>query len=259
MIKRVLLYFALLLWFVVPLSAQPTIFIEDESIDPNSNISIDVKMSDFIDIVSIQFTINWDSAFLKFDSVSISDPSVLPEYNSANIGTTNAHLGKLITSWVSPDLSGVTLDDSTALFILHYTVLGAAGNSSEIDITNTEFSNGNGDVLDGTVESGTVTVLQSNGIENSNLQINHAFTLYQNEPNPFDNQTVIKFDVHEPSDFVLEVYDLKGSLVYAHKAYYLSGNQTIILSKEMLPLVGTYFYKLKTKDYFITNRMILVR
>lgn len=153
----------------------------------------------------------------------------------------------------------MTLEDSATIFTLHYTVLGAADSSSVIDITNTEFSNEAGDILDVTVETGTVTVLQSNGIENSIIQSNQTFTLYQNEPNPFDNQTVIRFDVNEPSDFILEVYDSKGSLVHAHKAYYLAGNQAITLNEKMLKGKGTYFYKLKTKDYFITNRMILVR
>ncbi len=266
MTKRVLLYFALLLWFVVPVTAQPTIFIEDQSVDPNTSTTVDVKISGFLDILSVQFSVNWDSDMLQFDSISIDEIGVLPDLNASNFGTTNSHLGRFTTSWFNPSLVGVEVEDSSTIFTIHYQVLGDPGTSSDVGISDDplaiEISYEDGTVLDIsdiTLENGTVNVLQAMAVENLLVQSNQAFTLYQNEPNPFDNQTVIRFDVNEASDFVLEVYDSKGALIHAHNDYYLTGSQSITIDKEILPAIGTYFYKLKTKDYFITNRMILVR
>jgi len=263
MIKRILLYFALLLWFVVPVTAQPTIFVENLSTDVGHSFTASVKVSDFKDIVSMQFSVNWDALLFQFDSLTVNENSMLPEYYPSNFGTTLSDQGKLTTSWFDQALAGVSIPDSTTLFTLHYQHLGVVGTSSEITITGDpteiEVSDVNSNILEVAVESGTVTVLEAMGINDLGIQSNEAFTLFQNEPNPFDNQTVIRFDVREPSDFILEVYDTKGTLIHSEQAHYLKGNQTITLQEEVLPTVGAYFYKLKTKDYFITNRMILVR
>lgn len=265
MIKRVLLYFALLLWFVVPVTAQPTIFIEDQTIDPVTNISIEVQVTGFIDILSLQFSVNWDPAFLQFENVSPggveSDP--LPDYNLSNFGTTMSDTGKLTTSWFSQSLQGITLPDSATLFTINFQVLGESGDSTETAITSMplmiEFYNENGDELNVSVAPGTLTILSPNSTEEVPAQLNKLFTSYQNEPNPFKDETVIKFDVHQAADFFFEIYDTKGNLIYTKKYFYAKGKQSIILNSKILPSSGIYFYKLKTSDYFITNRMILVR
>lgn len=262
MTKQVLLYFALLLWFVVPVMAQPTIFTEDLSVDTNQKIEVDVKVADFTEILSMQFSVNWTPSVLQFDSVSVN-VDALPDYSAASgFGTSSTSSGKLSTSWFDPALAGVTLASNTSIFTIHFTVLGLSGSDSEVQITGDpvmiEVSNTDSEILDVNTENGTVSVLSSTGINELLVQSNKNFTLFQNEPNPFDNQTVISFDVHEPSNFVLEVYDTKGTLIHTQNAHYLKGIQSITIEKEILPTVGAYFYKLKTKDYFITNRMILV-
>ncbi len=261
MIKRVLLYFALLLWFVVPVTAQPTIFVEDTSVDPLENIEIEVKVADFENIGSMQFSVNWDPAFLQFDSVSVGATPVLPDYSNASIGQTMTAQGKLGTLWFEQNLNTITLADSTAIFKIFFAVLATEG-SSEVSITDDpidiELSDGANPVTT-LVESGTVTVLEPNSTDDLRVQSNHAFTLFQNEPNPFVNQTVVRFEVYQPSDFTLEVYDSKGAIIFSQSDYYLNGNHAITIDEKLMPVEGIYFYKLKTKDYFITNRMILVR
>ena len=66
MIKDLLLYFALLLWFVVPLQAQPTIFAEDVEGKPGDEIEVLVKAENFVDVVAMQFTFEWDADVLEF-------------------------------------------------------------------------------------------------------------------------------------------------------------------------------------------------
>jgi len=110
MTKRVLLYFALLLWFVVPVTAHPTIFVEDSSADPLENITADVKVSGFSEIAGMQFSVNWDATVLQFDSVSINSVDGLPDYfYPGNIGTQVSNEGKLTTLWFDQGQTGVTL------------------------------------------------------------------------------------------------------------------------------------------------------
>lgn len=264
MTKRVLLYFALLLWFVVPSLAQPTIFVESTSIVPNEQTTVLVRLADFEKLVSMQFSVNWDPAVLQFDSVATS--GILPDYSSTNFGFNSVAQGDLLTSWVDMSLQGVDIADTVQIFTIHFTGVGNIGENTTVEITGEpsviEFSTADGVIFgenDLTIQNGTVTVEEPNSVHDLRVQSNAAFTLYQNEPNPFENQTIIRFDVREASDFNLEIYDPKGTKVYEIKHFYATGSHSIQLDRNMLPANGTYFYKLKTKDYFITNRMILVR
>ena len=125
--KDILLYFALLLWFVVPVTAQPTIFFPMETTEPGSSISLDFKVVDFVDMQSMQFSVNWNPNVLQFDS--ISNLNVLSDYTIANFGTNATQLGKLTTYWVDNQFLGVTLDDSTAVFSLNFNVIGVPDSS----------------------------------------------------------------------------------------------------------------------------------
>ncbi|NOY37155.1 MAG: T9SS type A sorting domain-containing protein [Chlorobi bacterium] len=83
--------------------------------------------------------------------------------------------------------------------------------------------------------------------------------LFQNAPNPFQNDTEIKyklaFDVQEA---VLYVYDLQGKEI---KSYRLTGNglgNVIIKGNELEP--GMYIYSLVVDKQLIdTKRMIITR
>ena len=260
--KDILLYFALLLWFVVPVTAQPTIFTPTETVEPGASISIDVSVVDFEDIVGMQFSVNWDSAVLQFENVS--NFNALPDYSAANFGTNSTHLGKLSTLWVDSQLYGISLNDSSILFTIVFTVMGTDNTTSLISIsddpTPIEVSDKDGNVLPVITEDGMITVVGPLSVEPSIKALsNELFTLYQNEPNPFDNQTIIGFDLRASSEVEFLFYDINGKLVYSSKNQFLEGKNSITINADKLPGLGTYFYTLKTNDYSLTNKMVLLR
>jgi uncharacterized membrane protein len=85
------------------------------------------------------------------------------------------------------------------------------------------------------------------------------FELAQNYPNPFRERTTIKYCVPEKMKIRLEVFDSQGNKVKTlvdeikeagtHKVEFNSKNIEI----------GEYLYKLKSKDYFETKKMVLLR
>jgi hypothetical protein len=260
--KDILLYFALLLWFVVPVTAQPTIFTPTETVEPGSSISVDVSVVDFENILAMQFSINWNPEVLEFNSISSFE--ALPDYSSANFGTNAAHLGKLSTLWVDNLLSGVTLDDSSSLFTIYFTVVGADESSSLVaiasDPTPIEISDIDGNVLPVILDNGMITVVGPLSIDPSlTVQSNDLFTMYQNEPNPFDNQSVIRFDLRESTEVEFLLYNVNGKLVHSSKDYFLEGENSLTINADKLPGSGTYLYTLKTNDYSLTNKMVLLR
>ena len=86
-----------------------------------------------------------------------------------------------------------------------------------------------------------------------------TFSLEQNYPNPFANQTTIRFDVEKAGPVELEVFNISGqkvaTLVSGSTA---AGTHSVTFDGSRLPS-GTYLYRLKTTSGIVSKRMVLVR
>jgi hypothetical protein len=85
------------------------------------------------------------------------------------------------------------------------------------------------------------------------------FILAQNYPNPFNARTTIRFDLPEPQDVELTIYDLLGRKVQTLlDEYRQAGNHTVTFDASYLPS-GVYFYRLRAGDVVETKRMVLLK
>lgn len=98
-----------------------------------------------------------------------------------------------------------------------------------------------------------------NFIKIKKLTINKQFTLFQNYPNPFNPKTVIRFQIPEASETVLNIYDVQGRLVEKLLNQYLEeGIHSFELDGSKLPS-GIYFYELRSGNYKATKKMLLIK
>jgi hypothetical protein len=87
-----------------------------------------------------------------------------------------------------------------------------------------------------------------------------GFELYQNEPNPVSDKTIIGFYLPEAAAATLSIYDETGRLVYAQKGSYPKGNSSITLNAAVLKgASGGLYYKLDTGTDVATKKMIVVK
>jgi len=88
-----------------------------------------------------------------------------------------------------------------------------------------------------------------------------GYALYQNEPNPFDGKTRIKFVLPYAQEASLIFYDVDGSIKEELKGFYESGqNQVEIQQKDWMVESNVIYYRLKTDKYTSKTRtMTLVR
>ena len=84
------------------------------------------------------------------------------------------------------------------------------------------------------------------------------FEVMQNEPNPFDNYTRIRFSL--PSDGVVRfnVYNLAGKLLYNHEQSYKGGLNEIQLSKEQIKEKGVMLYEVEFGGVKTTRKMLIM-
>lgn len=130
------------------------------------SVCLSITTTGFEDIVSIQYSMHWDTDILEFTGVQAFGA---PDMSASNFGTTLAPAGALTVSWFEqqfPFTSGVTLVDGTLLYQVCFTVIGTSGQVSDftfdgcpaaIQVTNT----GSEVILPG-FNAGSVTVIGGN-------------------------------------------------------------------------------------------------
>jgi endonuclease/exonuclease/phosphatase family metal-dependent hydrolase len=85
------------------------------------------------------------------------------------------------------------------------------------------------------------------------------FQLYPNWPNPFNSQTLIRYEVAAPGPVRLQVYDLLGRRVATlAESFQSPGTHTVAFVARGLAS-GTYFYSLETAQTVQTRSMLLVK
>ncbi len=86
-----------------------------------------------------------------------------------------------------------------------------------------------------------------------------GFELSQNEPNPFSNNTVVRFQLPESTTATFSVFDAEGRIVYRQTADYGQGEHSVTLDKTHLGMSGVLFYKLEAGAHVAWRKMVLLR
>ncbi len=91
-------------------------------------------------------------------------------------------------------------------------------------------------------------------------EVPEEFVLHQNFPNPFNPETVIRFEVPERAEISITVYDALGREVnrLVKNEFYNEGIYEVRFSGESLP-AGMYFYSLNSRENTLTRKMAIVK
>ncbi len=136
------------------------LFLSDESGPSGSNVCLDITTQDFTNIVSMQYSINYDASLLSYTG---SQGYNLVNLSASNIANPSA--GNITVSWLSNDLSnGTTVTDGTSIFQICFDLIGPndCGNPISIDFSGTpvaiEISDSQGNLVNFTGVSGSVLI-----------------------------------------------------------------------------------------------------
>ncbi len=116
----------------VPCSGLELIF-EQSTIAPNGLGCISLITNNFDQMLSLQFTINYDPAVINFNSAINLNPLFGTSLDQSNIGTPPTLPEGIITfSWFM--LGGTTLPDGENIFDLCFDAVGSAGDFSSVNL-----------------------------------------------------------------------------------------------------------------------------
>lgn len=89
------------------------------------------------------------------------------------------------------------------------------------------------------------------------LPINNS--LSQNYPNPFNSQTVIGFELKEPSHAKLEIFDITGAKIVTLVAQEMAPGKHGVFWDADGYSSGIYYYRLVAGEYHQTEKMLLIK
>lgn len=198
-------------------SNETLYFIVEEEIE-ETYTTLNFRAKDFKDITAFQFTLNFSANDYAFMGVKAVD---LSEFNEENIGLKFQENGQLTFVW--QDVQAVSLNDQSVLFQLKFEHKQANQQASTIHISS---------------DKTPALAFKSNGeawtIANQQVQMPNVTDALQldNYPNPFHEQTTVRFSMVEDGEAILRVLSSTGAILKTINGNYSKGYHEVILKRE---------------------------
>ena len=222
-----------------------TIHLQNKKVAKGETFTVDFRADDFKNIEGYQFTLGFEKEAVEFVNV-ISNLEGLSE---SNFGLTNLEEGKITTSWNSS--KGIDLEQNEVLFSMTFKAksAGEVANVFEINshFTAAEAYSGN-DLYE---------VKLFNDSQRNNTFAN-GFELYQNSPNPFDEETTINFHLPKSETVILKIYDMSGRVLNQMELEGVKGFNSRKINTVDFDATGILYYQIKTNEKTLTKKMILL-
>ena len=220
--------------------AQGSFTIETANIDlkAGQSYTLEFTANELRAITGYQFTLDFGS--LQFEQLQEGIAKI------GNFGLNNIEKGYITTSWNQPATDD-TESANNQLFKVELTATEDGKLSEQLSIisrpTAVEAYSQGGELLD--------VKLTFNTTE----RLSQAFEIFQNQPNPFDEQTNISFFLPETSEVELTLMDEMGRTLRTIKTNKAAGIQSIDIKSADLPS-GLIYYQISTKYGTQTRKML---
>ncbi len=115
---------------------QPTFNVSSLDANPGEIIEVNFEVDNFIDIISVQYSVNWDPAVLEFRTIKNYNASV-PGLSPSVFGTPQSLLdqGKFTLAWIESSITPITIPNGSLFYTVEFEVIGTECQSSFVGIT----------------------------------------------------------------------------------------------------------------------------
>ena len=86
-----------------------------------------------------------------------------------------------------------------------------------------------------------------------------GYALYQNEPNPYVETTIIGFTLPSASDYNITIFDATGRTVMTRNGSGVAGYNAVAVTSRDLNVNGVLYYRLESGEFTATRKMIAIK
>lgn len=94
-------------------------------------VCFDLQVSDFREVISMQYSIQWNKEVMQFQEVRKFN---LPYLGPTNFGIHQVKEGILTFVWIENSLKGITLSNNTSIYQVCFQVTGDAGQKTDLTL-----------------------------------------------------------------------------------------------------------------------------
>lgn len=217
--------------------------VEEQEFEAGDMVTVNIETKGFKKVLGYQYTLHFSEALDLFNLEGSA------EVTRESFGTTMLEKGILTTSWYRSNPTSI--EDGATLYTLQF-IARSDGKLSEnlwVDGSQTRAEsyqfglNTKGVNLDFDADNWT----------------EKGITLYQNVPNPFKDQTTIRFYMPESQVATFSVVDVSGKVIRQTTRRFDAGMNEIVMSRVAIGQSGVLYYRLQSGNFNDLKKMILVK
>jgi hypothetical protein len=218
------------------------LMIDNRTVKAGDRVEVDFTSADFKDVYGYQFTMELNG--LEMADVA-SGAVVMTEANvgflSNEVVTVSYHNGKAKTA-----------TENESVFTMVFTATEDGQLSEMIEVTSKVTA---AEAYLGTELEIREVLINTRG----DITARVANNLYQNEPNPFKDQTMIRFELAEEGAVLFTVTDVTGKTLKVVNTIGSKGMNLLPLDADDLGVTGVLYYTIESGEFTATKKMIVVR
>lgn len=107
------------------------------------------------------------------------------------------------------------------------------------------------------LDKGTGTVILQVG--NTNVSATEDFALFNNQPNPFNDFTNIRFQLPNAMQVNVQISDVSGRVIQTINQNFEAGEHQLQLTNKQFPAAGVYYLSMTAGDFTANQKLIFIR
>ena len=228
---------------------EPFVFtLEDEQLNVGEQHTVTFNTKDVESIEGFQFTLNYNTEHLEFVKMN---SGVLPDF-----GTQNYYVmpdaGAITLSWNSDKAFNAQAD----LFQVTFRAKQSSKVMSEVLTVNSRYTQAEAYTRGEDKDIKDIAVLFNSA--NGAILVHNKFELYQNMPNPVNDETAFDFYLPKASTATITLTDAAGKTLKVLENDFSEGMNTISISRDEIGAQGVIFYSIESEFGLVTKQMIVL-
>lgn len=224
---------------------------QDRTLEAGKDLKVSFSADYLQNLAAWQFALHFDPGRLTLEAV---EPLGGLPLTVDNFGTYNAADGEIRSLW--SQAGGLVLEEASSVFELTFKVLEGGGKLSDALWLDEEALPAY--AYNSVLEESQVELKFSEITSTGETTETGDFQLLQNQPNPFDRETVIGFLLPEACEAQLRIYDASGRELWRVDKYYPGRYNTEQVRLDGVTAAGLLWYELTTPYGTRTKQMVRV-
>jgi Dockerin type I domain len=231
--------------------SKPTLNVETEDIEfkkgETKTLSFRLNDPSVSGLTAVQFALNFDKNKANIANLKQGEIANWTEGNQNLIPSE----GILATAWSSA--KATRFDKNQTAFTLSIT--------AKEDMKLSEIARQNPTFTEGIAydAAGNELAIQLTFNKLGIKETAYEFSLLQNIPNPFTQETVIPFTLTKEELATLTIFDATGKTISTTQRMFAKGYNEVVFKTPNQSNAGVYYYRLQTGEFSAVKRMILVK